>query len=122
MSAEPEKPTRLAGMAAVLCAAPLVGIPFTAWGVIQAFEKFTADNRIIDPAGLRHAVGESLYATAVGLLLALVGFPIALRCIFGKNYRPWWLLMAAAFAGFMLAWVVVHGTWIYLHPPDNAAN
>jgi hypothetical protein len=51
-----------------------------------------------------------------------VGFPIALRCLFGKRYRPWWLVMAAAFAGFLLAWVVVHGTWIYFHPPESAAK
>ena len=72
MSDEQEKPTRLAGMAAVLCAAPLAGIPFTAWGVVQAFEKFTADGRVTDSAALKHAVGASLFATAVGLLLALV--------------------------------------------------
>jgi hypothetical protein len=121
MSEEALPPTTLARMSAVLCMAPLLGLVLTVWGIVRHFQAISGAAYEGDPGVAQQEVGGYLVYMGVGVVLALVGFPLSLWCIFARKHRPWWLVTAAAFAGFLLVWFVLHGTWIYLHRPTVAA-
>ena len=105
-------------MAAVLCASPFLGILLTAWGIYQAYQTQTEGGAALDPTGFKLAVGRCIYPAAVTLVLALVGFPMALWAIIARQQRQWWLLMATAFASILLGWCILHGAWLYLTHPS----
>ena len=116
MSEETNNASPLSKIAALLCVAPIVGLAYTVWILLPVFEA--ASNVSTDDSALRQSVGQSLFVTAVGLILAFVGFPLSLWCIFASRQRPWWLVTASAFAGCLFTWLALRGTWTYLHRPQ----
>jgi biopolymer transport protein ExbB/TolQ len=120
MSEETLPDTRLARMAAVLCAAPFAGAVLTALDIMRALDG-TVPLGTGDPSVLREKIGGTLYPVAIGILLALVGLPMAYWCIFRKRQRPWYLVAAVSFATFIFAWIILHGSWILLTRPESAS-
>lgn len=59
-------------------AAPLMGLMGTIGGMMHSFQLF-GSNGLVNPAGVTGGVAQALIATAVGLLIALIG-------LFGFNY------------------------------------
>jgi biopolymer transport protein ExbB len=75
-------------MATIIAAAPLLGILGTVTGIIKSFRLLGASEVVTDPALVAGGIGEALYTTAFGLIVALVTlFPHAVfraqaeRCI-----------------------------------------
>lgn len=56
----------------VIAVAPLLGLFGTVWGLIQALDKIKiSDLGTADTAGVTSGIGESLYSTAAGLVVAI---------------------------------------------------
>lgn len=114
-------PSNLARVAATLCATPIIGFAFTLWSVKQSMDAMSAHG-VEDVATASRYIGQALTPAAVSVLLALVGFPIAMWCLVSRQQRAWWLISACAFAGMLLLWLAIHGTWLYMNPPAAAAR
>lgn len=120
MIEQPSTPSPLARVAATLCVTPIVGFSFTLWGVKQRLAAMSAGG-VPDVATASQYIGQALTPAAVSVVLALVGFPLALWCL-SKQQRAWWLVSACTFAGMLLLWLVIHGTWLYMSPPATAVR
>ena len=88
MSGEVQPPTTLARMASVLCASPIVGVSLAVFGLFRVFEA-APPGSAPDPAIMKQYLTGPLYIAAVGMVLALVGFPTALWCLFARRQRAW---------------------------------
>jgi biopolymer transport protein ExbB/TolQ len=127
MSEEINRSSPLSKIAALLCVAPIVGLAYSIWVLIPAFNAVATGIEAGAPMGpddpvLQKSIGQSLFVTAVGIVLAIVGFPLSLWCIFGRRQRQWWLVTAATVAGLFFAWTIVSGTWHYLHSRSHPSH
>ena len=118
MGKDTHKPTALAKFGALLCLAPVASISFTTWALMRSIISLKTS----DAGDLSHTIGSILIATAVGSVLALIGFPLSLWCIFVKRQRSWWLQTASVLAGLFFFFVLVHSIWNYIHPTLSGAG
>ena len=59
-------------MATIIAAAPLLGILGTVTGIIRSFRLLGGTSVVTDPGAIAGGIGEALYTTAFGLIVALV--------------------------------------------------
>lgn len=59
-------------MAAIIAAAPLLGILGTVLGIITSFRLLGAEGPVTDPTAIAAGIAEALYTTAFGLTVALL--------------------------------------------------
>jgi hypothetical protein len=99
MSEEALPPTTLARMSAVLCMAPLLGLVLTVWGIVRHFQAISGAAYEGDPGVAQQEVGGYLVYMGVGVVLALVGFPLSpplvARDCGGVRWLPACLVRAA---------------------------
>ncbi len=68
-----------AWLSATVTAAPMLGILGTVLGIIQSFQLLGSSTRVTDPTTAAAGIGQALYTTAFGLLVAMVVlFPLVL--------------------------------------------
>ncbi len=84
-----EKGKKLAVCGIALQFGPIIGLLGTTIGMIRAFRKISPQSTVQAEA-LAGDIGFALWATAIGLTLAVVGVPLIMIALFGLRYRaPW---------------------------------
>ncbi|MDZ4289166.1 MAG: MotA/TolQ/ExbB proton channel family protein [Prosthecobacter sp.] len=127
MNASSNKGALLARIGVWMQVAQVVGVAFTVWGMMHAFEVLGASTAA-DPARLSGAIGVVLYSTAGGVAAGLVGCIFLTISITTYHYREPWIfwflltygLLCTPFGLFFLVYCLIYRDE-FLRPIQTAA-
>jgi biopolymer transport protein ExbB len=68
---QPEVTARLWVLDTIITLSPLLGLMGTILGIIDAFYSLSSGNASADPAAVSRGIGTALYATGIGIFIAL---------------------------------------------------